>query len=186
MVLLWRGQQTFAELAIVARAGLNWSSGVAMKIRTYLLTLLALVLCLPTLNGHGEQNGLRKLMQRKLKASQKVLEGIALSDFGMIGENADELVQVSKATEWRALQTPMYELLSNEFRRNAETLGRMAKERNLDGATLTYLDLTMTCVKCHKHVREVRMTRHDRRGNDSIMRSGLAVVPEYGRQGIEE
>jgi hypothetical protein len=132
-----------------------------MKTMTGLLVLLALALWIPGSNGQDERKDLRELMQRKLKASQKVLEGIALNDFQTIRENAEELNQISKASQWKAVQTPMYELFSNEFRRNAQNLGRMAKERNLDGATLAYLDMTMTCVKCHKHVREVRMTRTD-------------------------
>jgi len=34
-----------------------------------------------------------------------------------------------------------------------------AKNKNSDGAALAYLDISMLCFKCHKHVREVRMTR---------------------------
>ena len=33
------------------------------------------------------------------------------------------------------------------------------KKRNLDAAALNYVDMTLLCVKCHKHVREVRRTR---------------------------
>lgn len=96
------------------------------------------------------------LMRRKLDSSQKVLEGIALNDFDRISKHADELISVSKQAEWRVLKTPEYELYSNDLRRNAAVLIQQAKEKNLDGAALTYVDLTLTCVKCHKHVREAR------------------------------
>jgi hypothetical protein len=113
--------------------------------------------------GHGDgSNDLKDLMQRKLKCSQKVLEGVAVKDFNMIVTQAEELVQVSKAAKWRVFKTPQYERFSNDFRRNAEVLIQQAKERNLDGAALAYVDLTLNCVKCHKHVREVRMGRLDR------------------------
>ena len=36
-----------------------------------------------------------------------------------------------------------------------------AEDRNLDAAALSYVDLTLTCVKCHKHVREVRKVELD-------------------------
>jgi hypothetical protein len=36
-----------------------------------------------------------------------------------------------------------------------------AREKNLDGAALSYVEMTLSCVKCHKHVREVRTTRLD-------------------------
>jgi hypothetical protein len=106
-----------------------------------------------------EQKGLKELMQRKLKHSQKVLEGLALKDFDLIANHAEELVLVSKTAEWKVVKTPKYELYSNEFRRNAEEMIQKAKEKNLDGATLAYVDMTLNCVKCHKYVRDVRMTK---------------------------
>jgi hypothetical protein len=108
-----------------------------------------------------DDKGLKELMQRKLKFSQRVLEGLALNDFDKIAASAEELILVSKAAEWKVVKTPRYEMYSNEFRRNAETMIQNAKAKNLDGATLAYVDLTLTCVKCHKHVREVRMGRLD-------------------------
>jgi hypothetical protein len=50
---------------------------------------------------------------------------------------------------------------SNEFRRIADDLVKSAKDKNLDGAALNYIELTMTCAKCHKYVREVRWARND-------------------------
>jgi hypothetical protein len=96
------------------------------------------------------------LMVKKLQNSQKVLEGIALNDPELIAKHARELIEISKQAEWRVFKTPRYELWSNEFRRNAETMADAAKVKNLEGATLAYVDLTLTCVKCHKYVREER------------------------------
>ena len=101
------------------------------------------------------------LMRRKLEHSQKVLEGVAVQDFKMIERHAEELIQLSKLAEWKALKTPTYELYSNDFRRTANALVENARRKNIDAAALSYVDLTLTCVKCHKHVREVRMTRLD-------------------------
>src|SRR5205807_8720266 len=100
----------------------------------------------------------------KLQYSETVLDGIVLSDPDRIAKNADELVQLSKEAEWYVLKTPRYETYSNEFRRNAETLVQNAKDKNFDGAALAYLDMALTCVKCHKHVREVRGARLDMPG----------------------
>jgi cytochrome c556 len=101
------------------------------------------------------------LMKRKLQHSQKVLQGVAVQDFKMIERNADELIQISKLAEWRAFKTPTYEVYSNDFRRIAGALAENARKKNIDAATLSYVDLTLTCVKCHKHVREIRMTSHE-------------------------
>ena len=136
-----------------------------MRRVTFVAAVLALLLGIPTLSGHGgepkKDDKLHDLMQRKLAASQKVLEGIALGDFDKIGKQADELIDVSKQTEWRVLKTPQFELYSNDFRRVADNLAKNAKDKNLDAAALSYVELTLTCVKCHKHVRETREVRFD-------------------------
>ncbi len=108
-----------------------------------------------------DRNKVSALMQRKLHESQKVLEGVALSDYDKIGKHAEELLDISKVAEWRVLKTPRYETYSAEFQRTAENLIRHAKDKNLDAAALAYVELTLTCVKCHKHVREVRMVRRN-------------------------
>jgi hypothetical protein len=133
-----------------------------MKNVRFILAVCTLVAGLPLVRGDSaEPDKLRELMQRKLQASQKVLEGIALNDFDKISKSAEDLLLISKATDWKVVRTPAYELYSNEFRRNVDNLVRMAREKNLDGAVLSYLDLTLNCVKCHKYVREIRMTRLD-------------------------
>jgi hypothetical protein len=101
------------------------------------------------------------LMHQKLKHAQKVLEGLAVNDFDLIATHAQELVLLSKKAEWMVLKTPKYELRSNEFRRTAEDLIQNAKQKNLDAATLAYMDMTMSCVRCHKYVRQVRQARLD-------------------------
>jgi hypothetical protein len=128
------------------------------------MTLVVMVLAVGTmaLNGHGrEPNKVSELMQRKLERSQKVLEGVATNDFDKIAKNAEELIAISKAVEWRVIKTPKYELYSNEFQRAADNLVKNAKDKNLDAAALSYVELTLDCVKCHKYVREVRMVRLD-------------------------
>jgi cytochrome c556 len=55
------------------------------------------------------------------------------------------------------LQTPEYSQRSAEFRRAADALTEAARKRNLDGATLAYVDVTTKCVSCHKYVRGVRI-----------------------------
>jgi hypothetical protein len=100
-----------------------------------------------------------KLMAAKLKHSQVLLEGIAIGDFKKISASAEELLQLTKTEEWLMYKTPRYEMHSNEFQRAAETLIRKAKDKNIDGTTLAFFDMTMSCVRCHQHVREVRDAR---------------------------
>jgi cytochrome c556 len=102
---------------------------------------------------------LAKIMEKKLKSSQTLLEGIAINDFAKITRSAEDLIQLSNTAEWFVLKTPRFEMHSNEFRRAAETIVQKAKDKNLDGVALAYLDMTMTCIRCHRYVREVRDAR---------------------------
>jgi len=121
------------------------------------LAVCVLATGISVVRSHGDEpKTMRGLMERKLEQSQKVLKGIALGDFDMIGKNAEELIQASKDAEWKALKTPRYAIYSNDFRQAAEALAEKAQAKNLDGATLAYMEMTMTCVKCHKHLREER------------------------------
>jgi hypothetical protein len=101
------------------------------------------------------------LMQKKLTHAQKLLEGIAIADLDKIGEHARDLSALSKLAEFKVLKTVQYDLHANEFRRALDDIQKAVKQKNLDAATLGYLDLTMSCVRCHKHVREVRVARAD-------------------------
>jgi hypothetical protein len=133
------------------------SGGSTMKRILFVLIALALLVGFPVAASFDKPTKVEELMQRKLARAQKVLEGVAIKDFDLIRKNAEELIAISKEAEWRVITTPRYELYSNEFRRTAEALIGNAKEKNLDAAALSYVDMTLSCVKCHKHVREVKM-----------------------------
>jgi hypothetical protein len=141
--------------------------------RRFVLVVIALTFAVaifgPILRSPGQppakapatrpQSDLDKLMQKKLQRAQKLLEGIAQNDMDLIKDNAIELLTLSKSAEFKVLKTPQYELHSNEFRRSLDEMLKGAKDRSIDAATLAYVDMTFACVRCHKHVREVRITR---------------------------
>jgi hypothetical protein len=138
----------------------------------FILFATLLALAIPTVSGHTQQaDKVAELMKKKLIYSQKVLEGIALNDPDIIIKNAQELILISQKAEWLVLQTPEYKLHSNDFRRTAETMVTQAKAKNMDAAALAYVEMTLTCVKCHKHVREVRMARLE--GSPSLAKADV-------------
>jgi hypothetical protein len=97
------------------------------------------------------------IMEQKLVAANKAMEGLALNDFTKIKENAEKLNDLSKLAAWKLIETPRYENYSEEFQRITLKMAGQAKERNLEGAALAYVDMTLMCVKCHQHVREVKI-----------------------------
>jgi len=121
--------------------------------------VLVMAVGVPLAPGHGQEGdkALKALMMRKLTCSEKILEGMTLNDFNKVSKNAEDLIEIGKSAEWRVLKTPDYQLYSNQFRRNCQDLIKQAKAKNTDGVALAYVDMTLTCVKCHQHVREVRM-----------------------------
>jgi len=119
---------------------------------------LALVAVAAAFCGGEEQpNKVREFMRRKLTHSQKVLEGLVTEDFDAIAQHAQELSLLSQAANWQVLQTPDYLDHSTEFRRAADRLRDAARKKNLDGSALAYVDVTLSCVNCHKYVRGTRM-----------------------------
>lgn len=123
------------------------------------LTIVIAVLAIAVPKGETQQpNKVGEFMRVKLRHAQNILEGLAIEDFTMIAKNAQEISLLSHAAAWNVLQTDEYAKQSDEFRRTADALTKAAKDKNLDEATLKYVDLTMKCINCHKYMRKVRLT----------------------------
>lgn len=98
-----------------------------------------------------------QVMQAKLRHAQAIIAALALEDFTKLEEHALALVQITKATEFlRAYKTEEYEFQTRAFQKSAETIVEKARKRNLDGATLAFLDMNISCVGCHNHFRKTR------------------------------
>ena len=95
------------------------------------------------------------LMQRKLESSQAVIKGLALEDYALLQKEAQQLQLLSLDAGWNVVQTREYARISDEFRDAAKKIGRAGKQKNLDAAGLGYFQLTMTCIDCHRHVRQL-------------------------------
>ncbi|MBI3415814.1 MAG: hypothetical protein HY043_10950 [Verrucomicrobia bacterium] len=95
----------------------------------------------------------KEFMRAKLGHSQSVLEGLALEDFNLVLNHARRLGAMSREMSWRAFDNPDYAQHSENFRRSVDALTKAATDHNLDGATLAYFKVTLSCVECHKYVR---------------------------------
>ena len=127
--------------------------------------VLALISLLALTTPHGSAQQKEKpdapaqpneamVMQVKLKRSQALLEALAKEDYKTLEENAESLIRISDSTAFlRAYKTAEYEFQAQVFRRSAVALAAKAKDKNLDGATLAYTEMTLSCVKCHAYFR---------------------------------
>ncbi len=126
-----------------------------MKKHRWILFTLVLLAATLAASLAQPQRGLatKEFMREKLELSQRVLEGIALENFDLIVAKSEKLSAMSKEATWQVFQNPDYERHSINFRRSVDALTKAAKDKNLDGATLAYVRVTMNCVECHKFVR---------------------------------
>ena len=125
-----------------------------MKRWSYAVLMLATVALFSIAPGRGEQVDKQKgFMRIKLMASQQVLEALAVENFDSMAKHAQHISLLTREEGWNVVQTAEYRSRSTEFRRTADRLTAAAKKKNLDGATLAYLDLTQKCVECHKYLR---------------------------------
>lgn len=94
-----------------------------------------------------------KLMERKLAASQDILASLAREDFTRMSAAADELLGLAKQ-QWIDDESPQYRSQLKDFWIILEGVKESAAEKNLDGATLGYVQMTISCVRCHKFLRD--------------------------------
>ena len=97
-----------------------------------------------------------EFMREKLNFSKDVLEGLALEQYAIIEKGGKALKKLSEAAEWEVATIPNatdYVMLTTDFQRHADELVKEAKAKNIDAATLAYVKLTMSCIQCHKFIR---------------------------------
>ena len=94
-------------------------------------------------------------MEKKLEYSQDILRGLAIGDLQMVAEKAEQMRVVSRIEGWVRNRKPGYRAQFQAFElANAEIL-RNAKADNLDGATIGFQQLAISCVSCHKILRDL-------------------------------
>lgn len=111
----------------------------------------------PVVKSRERPADIHTFMRLKLSHSQQVLEGIVLEDFGVIAKHAAALSTLVEDEKWMIFQTPEYRAHSAAFNEICRDLTKAAERRNVDAATLAYVQLTMSCVTCHKYTRGIRM-----------------------------
>ena len=66
---------------------------------------------------------------------------------------AESLGELSQSEQWRVSNDAVFRQYSSEFERTVKQAMKAGKTRSLDSAALAYVQLTMSCVECHKFVR---------------------------------
>jgi cytochrome c556 len=93
-------------------------------------------------------------MKHKLAASQRILEGMTRADYEMIEKSAEGMQITSYLEAWSRGDLPDYKAQLQAFDYANGAIVRAARNKNLDGVTIAYAQLTISCVQCHKIVRD--------------------------------
>jgi len=108
------------------------------------------------LSGSQEPD-ISQIMQRKLDHAHAILEALIVEDYETLEDSADALEKLSEDAAWFVLQTPEYTQRSTAFRYAVMEIKVSAQAKNLEGAALGYVDMTLKCVQCHELLRGTRM-----------------------------
>ena len=104
-------------------------------------------------SGSAQLPRLDDLMQEKLEHAQGLLGAMILNDLREVERLADELVQVSDASQWSPSQEPEYLRRARDFRASTAAIAEQARAGYSDGVALAYMEVTLSCIQCHRFLR---------------------------------
>ena len=93
-------------------------------------------------------------MKRKLNYAQNLLAGLTSADFDQVRQSAKQMQGLSKFEGFVRGRTPGYKSQLQVFQEATEEIVRQADRESIEGATLAFTQLTISCVNCHKQLRE--------------------------------
>jgi len=117
------------------------------------------IVCLAATTIHGgdtEQKTQSYWMQKKLEYSQNILSALATEDFEAIRTNAASMKALDALEKFVHPRPKDYRMQLQTFQFANDELIRNSREKNVDGAALAYVQLTLSCVNCHKVLRSTR------------------------------
>lgn len=124
------------------------------------LTILLLLVAQPLLaQQQAKQEKVEKPepsvgMKIKLDLSKDLLAALAQGDFEAIAKNSEAMQGLNIVEYFVRGNKPAYRAHLRVFQLANKDLTEHAKAKNLDGATLAFTQMTISCVNCHKEVRK--------------------------------
>jgi len=95
-----------------------------------------------------------ELMRVKKSYAHRLLDAVVLQDYPTIREEAFRLKAVAETEDWNISTDEVYVRNTDAFIRAADSLMKAADTKNAEGTALAYMDLTLQCVQCHRHMKE--------------------------------
>ncbi len=125
------------------------------------LGIVYLFACLPILadepkTAAGSEKATASIwMEQKMKLSRQIMEGLARGKLADVDTSARAMRTLSRIEGWaRRSDTKEYRRQLKYFNQATEEIIRQAQKDNLDGATLAFTQMTLSCVACHQELRD--------------------------------
>jgi len=93
-------------------------------------------------------------MKKKLDYSQEILAGIAIADFDRVAAAAANIKTLNKIEAFVRGRNPAYNEQLKAFLDSNEEILRQAAAKNVDGAAAAFSQMTTSCIRCHKVLRD--------------------------------
>jgi hypothetical protein len=135
-----------------------------MKHALYGLTGLVVLLGLLGLQmGRAEPAADKKLdekaslwMTKKVEFAQRILAGLTKGDLAAAEEAARDMYAVGYLEKWDMAGLPAYRKQVKAFDAATKELISQAKAKDVDAAAKAYTQVVVSCVECHKVVRDAK------------------------------
>lgn len=95
-------------------------------------------------------------MKQKLERSKDILEGMSTGNLDQIAKSAEALNILTKIEAFARGKTAGYRTQLQFFNEANDEIIRQANEENLEGVSLSFHQLTNSCVQCHKQLRKAK------------------------------
>ena len=132
-----------------------------MNCQRYKLIVLALCALTTSLNADQPQNPKEDeskdpsvWMRMKLEYSKNILEGVTKADFALIEQNAAKMRGLNRFERFVRGRWDGYAEQLQTFQQANDEIIKQARKDNVEGATLAFTQMTISCVTCHKKLRE--------------------------------
>lgn len=93
-------------------------------------------------------------MDVKLEESQKIFAALAKADFETLVSSTKKLTALSELEGFVRNRTPGYRTQLRSYQFAIREIEQQAKRESIEGVTLGFQQLTLSCVNCHRQLRE--------------------------------
>jgi cytochrome c556 len=114
--------------------------------------LLALSVLVLTALQTASQGPVEALMKAKAGYAHRLLDAVVRGELETVRDQAFRLKAVAETADWNVIDTPEYVRESEAFIRATDRLLQSAGSKNHEAVALAYVEITLSCVHCHRYV----------------------------------